>query len=273
MPIILEEDWLNLGATTKWPFSESALLANAAGMSLSNAMFLDAAIYPVGMVKGAYISKITVLDALVTITLGEEAVELCSATFDRFAAEARLPLVDAYGRPAGLLLAKSLALAEFQTWDDGEYKFLRTQTEFAGGVCIPRPERGLSGIVLESGELFTGDIHLVASDGVIFERFLANRSDGACLPYLPVEAITVHVVGDPLHVRHGCDLQAASGLFSAINPLQRLVIMQAGPTLELVPDANGGVTIFGGSELTNRPALRVKTESQGIGISFIEKSA
>lgn len=273
MPIILEEDWLSLGATTKWPFSESALLVNAAGLSLSKAMFLDAAIYPVGMLKGAYIPKITVLDALVTITVGEEATELCSTTFDRFATVARLPLADAYGRPAGLLLADPQALAGFQTWSDGEYRFLRTQTEFAGGVCIPRPEKGLAGIVLDSGELFTGDIHLVAADGVIFEKFVTMRAAGDCLPLLPVEAVTVHIVGDPLHVRHGCEAQVESGLFSAGNPLQKLVITQAGRTLELIPDAAGGVTISGGSELTARPAFRVKTSAQGIDLSFIEKSA
>lgn len=272
MPVIIEEEWLAIGETTKWPFSEAASLVNSAGDSLGNSLFVDASIYPAGLIKGAFISSITVDGELVKIQIGEESRPLCSVTFDKFAPPSRLAMTDVYGRPAGLLLGSASSLYAFQAWADGEYKFLRVQTEFAGGVCIPRPEQGVTGIVLSDGELFTGEVNIVAGNGVVIEAGVELRSASACGPLLPVPVTTVHVVGDPLHVRNGCNSQAAAGLFSSSNPLRELVIIGDNAEIHMTPDSSGGITITDGSLLTSRPSLVVHTSADGFRVGFVVPS-
>ncbi len=88
--------------------------------------------------------------------------------------------------------AESSAL---QAWPFGEHRFPAGSAPFAAGVCHPVPETGVVGIVLDDGEVFSGDVFLVGERGVVL-----RPEDGT---------IRVDIVGDPLFKRAACGESAA----------------------------------------------------------------
>lgn len=221
-------------ALSKYPFSDTSDLTSTAGLALTNDIFVDAVLYPIGGHPQLAITKIVISLQIVTITLGDPiTANLAEATFSLQDIQEIIAFSDQYSRPAGILLADTTKLALLQSWPAGEYTFLKGTADFVASCCIPQPAVGVRGLTLETGELFTGDVYLIGEGGVI----LRETSPGV---------IRVDVVGDPLFVRRTCDpvsLFATPRFLKTIN--------------NIPPDEYGNFHIDVAADQVDNPALRI----------------
>ena len=196
---ILYPEWPAENSKTKYPFAARATLTNGA-VQLLIGTFLDAVLFPIGGHERLRLSKVIVTHANVTLYIGDQITEeLASGTFNLPVPPDNVSLADTYGRPAGFIISDSQHLGLFPSWGVGTYKFTADATEFAATVCIPTPEAGVRGFLLDDGTLLTGDVWLIGDAGVALS---ADSSSGQ-----PV--IRVDVVGDPLFLRQQCVVDAA----------------------------------------------------------------
>ena len=144
MANIRHPEWRESLEDTNYPFEDGASLANSNGAVIDHAVFLDASLYPVGGTGRYYLSRIVNTNTLVTIYVGDdEQQERAQASFSVNNVPNILRLVDAYGRPAGLLVSEALRLISLKAMGVGPHEFSITQTPFVVSVCVPMPEIGM----------------------------------------------------------------------------------------------------------------------------------
>jgi hypothetical protein len=178
-------------ASSRYPFADGALLVADSGLAVDPATFIDAAVYPIGGRERAALTALEVDNRRVTIWVGDgDDAARASAAFDPLRPPAAVRLADAYGRPAGLLLADPVLLAASQAWAPGRHAFPAGMAEFAASCVVPTPEVGVRGFLTAAGDLLTGDVWWVGERGVVV------RAED--------DAIRVDVVGDPLFSRRLC---------------------------------------------------------------------
>ena len=214
---IKHPEWRASNEPSKFPFSDNATLRNAAGDTLLEGTFIDAALYPPSGQAGMYLSKVVVTGSSVTIYIGDSrATERASTTFNPAEPPANLRLTDNHGRAAGILVSEPERLAIFLAWGPGTHEFTRQATAFAAAVCIPQPGTVLQGVQLPNGEIITGDIWLVGDDGVVLSSDLETVPGAFGADDIVESVIRVDVVGDPLFRRRLC---SDAGVF----PTQRFL--------------------------------------------------
>ena len=74
-----------------------------------------------------------------------------------------------------MLISATDRLSAFQTLGIGTHVFERAHTEFAATVCVPVPEIGINGFILDDGTLLTGDVWLIGTDGVVIRKTTITR--------------------------------------------------------------------------------------------------
>lgn len=237
---IIYREWRDEQAGSKYPFADDASLVASTGLTLDQAIFLDAVVYPIGGGPRVYLTKVAARGTrTVTISIGtQNGAALASASFDPLEPPSELNLFDALGRPAGLLVSTPDRLAAFQTWPFGDHDFGQN-AEFVSSCVIPMPAPGLRGLLLEDGTLFTGDVWIVGEDGVVV------RKDGEGV-------IRIDLVGDPLFRRRLCepnDLFATPRFIKTINGVP--------------PDDRGTFLLTVNSELAGDTILRVYPSEDG----------
>lgn len=175
----------------RYPFADNATLTADSGAVVETDTLLDASLYPVGVGAALYLTSVVVENRLVTLNIGDPTrPALCSASFDPVEPPDDLAVLDAYDRPAGVLVSAADRLRRFQAWRLGTHA-LGTRAEFAAGVVIPVPSAGVEGLLLADGTVVTGHVWLVGEDGVVL-----RKGDG--------NSVRVDVVGDPLFRRRLC---------------------------------------------------------------------
>ena len=240
----LFQEWRDRYENTKYPFSETATLVNDSGDFLPNNTFLDARFYPVGGGARQYLSKVEVGTDEITLTLSDAINDLATVTFNKAAPPAELELLDLYGRPAGVIVATSIALSIFSGWSLGDHLFDAGDTEFSATVVVPTPQIGLRGFVLDDGSFFAKDVKLVGCDGVIL-----TMSEGR---------VVVNVVGEPLFKRKIC---SEIGAFET----PRFVKTING----IEPDDFGNFGFYVGTGHVPDPVLRLRKRQNGFVIYAI----
>jgi hypothetical protein len=255
MPRQTHPQWQESHYDTKYPFADQVTLINDDGNFIPETLLLDAVLYPIGGGERLRLSKIVVTSAEATIYVGDETTEeLASTSFELLNPPTELLLVDAYGRTAGVLVSEPTRLAVFQTWLPNTYLFETAQTEFAATCCIPTPQLGVWGIVLDDGTIFTDDVWIVGDDGVILEVDDTTRLNPPCVGVSnTLEAIKIHMTGDPLFKRAEC-----GDLFQARQFLESITVEAGTCRVLCVPDARGDFKFTGGSNDASSPVLRVK---------------
>lgn len=239
MPDTLFRDFRDENALSQYPFSDTSDLVSTDGFTLAPDIFVDASLYPIGGRAQLTITKIAISLQIVTITIGDPfTANLATASFSLQDLQEIITFTDAYGRPAGILVADVLTLAMLQSWPAGEHKFLKGSAEFVASCCVPQPAPGVRGILTETGDLFTGDVYLIGEDGVI----LREVGDGV---------IQVDVVGDPLFVRRTCDPVA---LFATPRFLKTLN--------NIPPDEYGNFSIDVAADQVDAPAMRIYAQNE-----------
>lgn len=247
---------------TKYPFGSKSRLRNTAGTFLLEGTFLDAHLYPIGGQEKLYLSKAVITHGEITLWIGDVNNDaLASGQFLLTDPPDHVRLTDAYGRPAGILVSERQRMSIFQTWGVGTHTFEIRDTEFAATCCMPTPEIGVRGILLEDGTLFPAHVWIVGEDGVVVRRETVTLPGKCGQAAREVEVIRVDIVGDPLYRRRLCD---PLSLFSTPNPVRQLRIRAGDTVFTCPPNALGNFSIQMNDNLAGDTALRVRTTLDGI---------
>lgn len=265
---VIFEQWREQTSNNNFPFAAPATLVNSEGKVIVEGSFVDAALYVIGGQAGLFLSKVVITHQTVTFFVGD--------SLDRERASGAIALVntaddiylsDRFNRPAGVLISTASRLNVFQAWGLGEHTFEPAESEFAATVCIPTPPLGVRGIMLESGEILTGEIWLVGDDGVIV------RTEGATLPAdcgqdeETMQTIRVDVVGDPLFRRRLC---VPTDLFFTPRFIKSIHIIDTNEQdITLTPDAFGNFLLVTNNDLAADTILRIVTQADGVTIRAV----
>jgi hypothetical protein len=264
---ILFPEWRKENQTTKYPFAMESTLSNGS-QTLLEGILLDAILYPVGGQERMRLSRVDVAFDSVTLWIGDDENDtLASGQFLLPTPQAEVPLVDAYNRPAGLLLADPQQLVIFSTWGIGSFTFTVVESEFAATCCVPTPEIGVRGILLEDGSMLTGDVWFVGDDGVVLsleETLVPGTNCGD--PASKVMAIRVDVVGDPLFKRRLC---SPNSLFSTPNFVKTITFTDGAQSFVCGPDQFGDVKMTVNNNLAADTVLRIHPTSEGTKIEVV----
>jgi hypothetical protein len=265
---ILYPSWREYNEPTTYPFADGATLRNDAGLFIPEGAILDAVLYPVGGGRLLRLSKAVVAQDYVRLYVGDEiSDELCYGEFAQGGDETEIRLQDAYGRPAGLLVSSVERLTVFQSWAPGTHAFTYAQTGFLPDVCIPSPEIGVRGFLLDDGSLVSGDAWLIGDDGVVLELETgATLSNGCQESTTPADyqTVVVHVVGDPLFRRRLC-----SGLFAAPRFLETITIQRDCRKIVCYPDDQGDFKMTVGHQDAEDTVLRIRHVNGGLRIEVV----
>lgn len=242
-------DFRNEHGEGKYPFSDDSTLVADDGMVLSEALLLDAILYPPGTTSGLRITRIDVVAGLVTWYIGDDAEpERAVAEIRPLSPTAEILVTDLYGRPAGLLVSTVDQVAAMQSLTLGSHPFPASGAVFAASCVIPTPELALRGLALETGELVSDDVWLVGDGGVVLSEVNGN--------------IRVDIVGDPLFRRQLCQ-----NLSQYRTPSYLRYFGSVGP------DANGNVSLIPGNHLAPDPILRIYVDGDGLHIGVVGQKA
>ena len=188
---IVYPEWRDENLHIKFPFSDNALLINTDDQAVPASMFDDARIYPIGGKEDAFLSAVTVTDTEMTFEISDSGTAgIATGIVDLTALpptddEYDIGLLDSYGRPAGVLVSSAGRLRNLAgLLGTGVAPFTSTQTPFVASVIIPMPQLGVRGLLLDDGELMTGDVYLVGTDGIVLSvEYGAIRLDAIGDPY------------------------------------------------------------------------------------------
>ena len=271
-------EWRSSLDNTKYPFAPGVSLTNVNGIVIPDNSFIDAHFYPIGGTSGIYLSKLSVSNTEITFHIGDESslsiatgileIRLLSAT-TKDKRGVVIQLVDAYNRPAGIIVSDPIRLSVFGSFEIGDHVFLQEQTEFVATVCMPTPEIGVRGVILSDGTVMpdTEDdaLWFVGGDGIILTHE-QNTAAGNCNSSIEnFPTIRIDAVGDPLFLRKLC---APVNSFTTPNFIKTLRIqntVEGCVTDEWdidVSDRDGKLFIQGNDELAPHTALRVRTTNE-----------
>lgn len=190
---ILFPEWHDETRQLSYPFSDAASRTNGI-LEIPKWLFLDGRLYPIGGGERLYLTRVTRAAEIITLGIGSvDAGELATTSYSVIAPPANNELIftDAYGRPAGMLLAAPQSLAIFGAIGQGTFEFTVDQTPFATTVVVPQSDAGVRGVITDDGDILTGDIWLVGEDGVVI------REEGG--------AARIDIIGDPFATRVLCE--------------------------------------------------------------------
>lgn len=273
---ILHADWRNQNRDSSYPFRDGVEIQTSSGLSLPKQAFLDASFYPVGGQTPVYLSAIAVTAEKATWTVRAGEVVL-TGVMDVLNPDALLEFTDPYGRSVGFLLLDPDRIALLRTWGIGVYDFTAEEFAFVDAVCAPLPSSGLQGLLLESGELFSGDVWLVGELGVTV-RLVEQSRLPACTDLGSSDApsrsaIRIDATGDPLFRRRLCDDEALTGedatLFNTPRFVRRIRFKKDATEFVVTPDQYGGVVMATARLLQAvRGALRINTSGGRIVVEL-----
>jgi hypothetical protein len=233
---------------SRYPFVDTATLRSDSGLDAGKKTFIDAVLHPINGQEGPYISSIFVRLGSVTIWIGDQTnTKTCFATFGTVGAApaAELPLVDIYGRPAGLLLVNSVEVSKFAGWPQGEHLFRPAATTFVATVVIPAQEPGVRAVLPATEEFLTDDLWLIGDQGVVVRGVSET-------------VVRFDIVGEPLFQRFLC------GPLDKFEPPTFVKTINGCP-----PDEYGNFNITASNLSAKDAALRVYPENNTLRIDLL----
>jgi hypothetical protein len=243
---LLHTEWRNNNERINYPFADHATLTNSSGDAVDRDLFDDARLYPIGGTAGLYLGKISVDGSELTFHIYDLAGELATGVFDLGSPPAEVALYDAYGRPAGILVSDTERLGALAgIYGEGEIEFEQDQTEFAASVAVPLPDPGVRGVLLDDGNVLSGDIWLVGEDGVVL------RMDGT--------QIRMDVIGDPYVQDKDCENEGS--------PLPQFCGLKS--INQITPNDAGDFKLRVGGNLVEDPVVRIVPITNGVRVEMI----
>ncbi len=242
MSRLINPQFLDENADSRYPFSDSSRLETDTGNVLAVEAIQDAVLHPVGNVLPLFLRRVEVSGLQAVLTVGTTIADLCQADLDLNDPAGTLVLTDSSGRPAGALLCDPDLLRTIQGWGTGSHLF-ESRAEFVATVQIPSPELGVRGLSAGNALPLTGDVWLVGEDGVIL-----SEADGA---------VQIDIVGEPLWRRRLCDTIPSFQVPTYVRTINGVS-----------PDEYGNWQLTAGRVLTGKPALRIHPDGGGLLISL-----
>lgn len=269
---IRRPEWRDEHAASRFPFADRASLIANTGEFLPETLFIDASIYIVGAAGRIRLAAITIADGEATLTLGDETnAALANCTFDTLDPPDVLTFYDPYGRAAGMLLSSAELLSFFRVWPNGVRTFTVDAAELCATCCLPIPDVGFRGFVLDDGSLFTGDIFLVGEDGIVLSAAESSQREytaAGCYQTTTIPTIRVDVIGDPLFRRQAC----VGPAFHSPRFVRQLLIRHGCREIVAVPDTTGDIKIYGGRRYVKDPAVRVTAADAGLMLEILDET-
>jgi hypothetical protein len=243
---------------TKYPFVPSATLTNGE-VVIPQDLFTDCLFYPAVDDGRLYLSVVEVSHNRVKISIGSDSDDnYCTTEFSLPVTQSKLTVVDRQQRSAGVLLSSSDRLGLLAAWGIGTHTFSRDEAEFCV-TCYAVPSgAGVSGIALPTGNVVSGEVWLVGSDGVILTTTTGSTS-----------VVQINVVGDPLFLQKECE---STVLFEPINPVRSITVVNGEESFTCVPDAAGNFSLQMNNQLANNTSLRLHTTELGVVIEVAGSS-
>ena len=159
-----------------------------------------------------------------------------------------------------MLVSEASRLATFQSWTLGDHDFDQEQTEFVARVCVPTPEVGVRGFLLDDGSIMTGDVWIVGDDGVVVTAGEAiEEVEGFTSEQRKVVTLRIDVVGDPLFRRRLC-----SNVFETPKFLKTITVRHQCNSFVCGPDTLGDFKISVGDQDAPDPILRIRSIPEGL---------
>ena len=248
---IIVPEWRDEQTGSKYPFSDNSSLLGTGGIEIEKDLFLDAIVYAIGAEAPLYITSIAAESRLVTVTIQNTAATIAiTGSVDPFGGSDSIPLIDSYGRPAGILVCDAERIARLTSWPLGTFYFENT-AELVASVVVPLPESYVSGFSLPDGSIVTGEVWFVGETGVVVRK----DTD---------ETMRFDIVGDPLFKRTICQAPGEpTNLFVTPNFVQTIN--------GIGPDTHGNFFIAVNNELAGDSILRVYPDliSNVVKIEFV----
>lgn len=272
---IRNPEWRDELDSTRYPFSDDATMTSEAGNFLSELVLIDAVLYPIGATLPLRLSSVVVSPGAITVFVSDTNDDISvQASFSAGSIPDNLKLIDEHGRTAGLLVSSAIRLATLVGLPSGTHIFSEDATTFALSCCHPLPSGGVEGFVLDDGTVLSGDVVLVADDGVVFSHSQVVSTPAN--PYYSAttfEQIRVDIVGDPLFRRRLC---TDSEQFVSPTFIQRICIntpeiLEAGelPSIDsdrfcITPDEYGDIRLIAGTQDASDSVLRIYPVDEGL---------
>jgi hypothetical protein len=152
-----------------------------------------------------------------------------------------------------LLAASPLALSRFSGWPAETHTFTAAATEFVASVSIPAKEPGVRALTVDGESIYTGDLWLVGSRGVVL------RAED-------LTTVRIDIIGDPLFARYICD---PIDRFQPKNFLRTLTIN--GVTCG--PDDYGNFVFTANGHGAADTVLRIYPQDGGLKIDTVGRKA
>lgn len=277
---IRHPEWRDELETTRYPFADTATLTSDNGNILSEFLFIDATLYPIGATLPLRLSRVDVTSSRITIYVSDaNDVVTASAGFSTNSIPDNLKLVDSYGRTVGLFVSTAIRLSTLLGLPAGTHLFSEEATSFVLSVCTPLPSSGVEGILLSDGTVMSGDVVLIADDGIVFTHTQVTQpSMGPYYDETVFEQVKIDVVGDPLFRRRLC---TDSDQFSTPRFIERICfsspeILAVGElsaieahTFCVGPDEYGNVKIIAGNQDAVDSVLRIYPVDEGMMIRAV----
>lgn len=243
-------EWRDQQGESRYPFADGATLQADTGLELDRRAIVDACLHPPGSTGAIYLSAVVVDAGRATLWFGDAATSrLASGTIDTASPSVTVEIVDSLGRAAGLLVTDATYLGDLQGWPVGTHEFTLTAGALSASAAVPVPAYGVTGFLLDSGEVVSGDAWLVGEDGVVLSEPAAD-------------IIRVDVVGDPLFRRRLCtpsELFTTPAFLKTINGVS--------------PDQFGRFVLTTGERLKTDNVIRVYVDGDDIVIEAVGQKA
>mgnify|MGYP003626197453 CR=1 FL=1 len=256
---IRHPEFLNSLENTTYPFVANATLTNGTD-SLLEGTILDAHLYaPVGSGR-YYLSAVKITSSSIQLTIGDlTSSSVMTGTIQLPVVDSIIRFFDSGNRPAGVLISEPARLSLIASWGLGTHSFNREDTEFCVTCQVPVSNPGVTGLRLPDGEVLTGKIWLLGENGVVLTAENLVMPSGET-----VTAIKPNVVGDPMFLQRLCN---PDELFTPINSVRTIRIVNDDYTYDCLPDEQGNFNIQMNDALAPDAALRIRTTPEGIVVT------
>lgn len=190
----LYQSWDDFHEETQYPFADGAALVSVDGStSIRAGVIVDAAIGVRDIAAVVYVSAVVVKAAEVDVVFSQGTAAIATATITS-SSDGWIALVSAAGGMlyAGKIKINPLAVGALFDMGIGTHVFTAAATPLVPYAAFLSPSTGVTGVVLPSGEVLTGDITLFLGSGIDAEL----RDDGAVilhatgLPFVGRDAVT-----------------------------------------------------------------------------------
>ena len=156
-------------------------------------------------------------------------------------------------------------MSVFQSWSVGEHLFEPDQTGFVAACCMPTPEVGVRGVLLDDGSVLTGDVYLVGDNGVILSCDSVVAPPKCGTPETVQYTVRVDVVGDPLWRRKEC----SPGFFDTPRFLKQVTFQRGATSVTCGPGNYGDLKLVVGNKAAEDTILRVRPTEQGLIVEVV----